>query len=114
MEDRLLTQEELKEALSERCNLGFDTKRLRWDCIYPADFMGIAKAQDAKTLKAIGEDYYCVPKWCKMPPLDHFDGMEGCWGISHALEEGESYCSGCEYHKIRHFRHCENSRPGLP
>ena len=47
------------------------------------------------------KDYYCVPRWCRMHPFSHFDGIGGCWGISGGLvlEKGEDYCRNCEYHK---------------
>lgn len=49
----------------------------------------------------IRKRYYCIPNWCRMHPLSHFDGMGGCWGISsgQVLTGGEQYCLNCEYHK---------------
>ena len=45
------------------------------------------------------KDYYCIPKWCRMPPAGHFDGMGGCWGISSSkvFQQGKRYCMKCEY-----------------
>ena len=53
-----------------------------------------------KLIKGIVENYYCIPKWCRMSPLGHFDGMGGCWSISSGivLDKGKKVCKGCEYH----------------
>mgnify|MGYP003396336849 CR=1 FL=1 len=47
------------------------------------------------------KDYYCIPKWCRMPPMGHFDGMGGCWSISSGLvlAKGEIVCRKCEYYE---------------
>lgn len=52
-------------------------------------------------IERITKKFYCVPTWCRMHPLAHFDGMGGCWGISSGcvLEDGEDYCLDCEFHK---------------
>lgn len=49
----------------------------------------------------LAKSFYCIPIWCRMHPLAHFDGMGGCWGISNGcvLEDGEDYCLDCEFHK---------------
>ena len=46
------------------------------------------------------KNYYCIPKWCRMPPAGHFDGIGGCWSISSGivLAKGEKACERCEYH----------------
>ena len=43
---------------------------------------------------------YHPPTWCRMHPLDHYDGIGGCWGISGGCvrEQGEAYCRECEFH----------------
>jgi len=43
---------------------------------------------------------YQIPAWCHLPLADHYDGVGGCWGISHGFvkEQGETYCLPCEYH----------------
>lgn len=43
-----------------------------------------------------------IPNWCCMCYSDHFDGMGGCWGISHGLvkQQGEPYCSTCEFYDL--------------
>ena len=53
-----------------------------------------------KISETIAKDYYCIPKWCRMHPYSHFDGMGGCWGISGGLvlAQGENYCLSCDYH----------------
>lgn len=47
------------------------------------------------------QKFYTVPYWCGMHPIEHFDGMGGCWGISYGLvfEQGRSYCKGCTFYK---------------
>ena len=44
--------------------------------------------------------YPVPPPWCQMHPLDHYDGMGGCWGISHGFvrKRGEDYCRECEFY----------------
>jgi hypothetical protein len=44
---------------------------------------------------------YMVPRWCRMHPMDHFDGMGGCWGISHGCvaEQGRDYCRCCTFYR---------------
>jgi len=57
---------------------------------------------DTKTImKGLEKKDYTAPAWCRMHPLEHADGMGGCWGISYGLvkEQGENYCVGCEYHR---------------
>jgi hypothetical protein len=36
-----------------------------------------------------------------MHPMDHFDGMGGCWGISYGLvaEQGRDYCRTCTFYR---------------
>ncbi len=47
------------------------------------------------------KSFYEVPYWCGMRGSDHFDGLGGCWGISHGLvhEQGRSYCKSCTLYK---------------
>ena len=44
---------------------------------------------------------YTVPRWCRMPISDHFDGMGGCWGVSQGCveEQGRDYCRNCGFHR---------------
>jgi len=91
--ERLLTEEELSKY-------GIDN--IPVTSVVEINIDAILKAQDAKTLKAVTEDYYCIPfKWCNMSPGEHFDGMGGCWGISggDVLEKGRDYCKGCKYYR---------------
>ena len=41
-----------------------------------------------------------IPHWCEMSFGDHFDGMGGCWGISHGevADKGEKHCQFCQFH----------------
>lgn len=43
---------------------------------------------------------YAVPRWCRMHPMSHFDGMGGCWGISHGCvaAQGRDYCRCCTFY----------------
>lgn len=45
--------------------------------------------------------FYEIPYWCGMRGSCHFDGMGGCWGISHGLvhKHGRSYCYQCTFYK---------------
>ena len=91
--ERLLTEEELSKY-------GIDN--IPVTSVVEINIDAILKAQDSKTLKAVTEDYYCIPfKWCNMSPGEHFDGMGGCWGISggDVLEKGRDYCKGCKYYR---------------
>lgn len=42
-----------------------------------------------------------VPAWCYLNPIEHQDGLGGCWGISHGevARLGEEHCKKCEYHR---------------
>lgn len=44
---------------------------------------------------------YTVPRWCGMHPMEHFDGMGGCWGISQGCvaEQGRDYCRLCSFYR---------------
>lgn len=44
---------------------------------------------------------YTVPRWCGMSIDDHFDGMGGCWGVSHGLvqQQGRDYCRLCSFYR---------------
>lgn len=42
-----------------------------------------------------------VPRWCRMQPEDHKDGLGGCWGISYNKTSltDDTYCSTCHLHE---------------
>ena len=42
---------------------------------------------------------YIPPQWCKLSPMEHFDGMGGCWSVSSGMvqDEGFKRCETCEY-----------------
>jgi hypothetical protein len=52
---------------------------------------------------------YTVPRWCGMHPLEHFDGMGGCWGISQGCveEHGRDCCRLCPFYR----RTLEQAKP---
>ena len=47
-----------------------------------------------------------------MPFYTHFDGMGGCWGISHGdvKEKGEEHCKKCQYHFANRTEGCLDER----
>ena len=53
-----------------------------------------------------------IPSWCHMPETSHFDGMGGCWGISHGQveEKGELYCITCEFYNKLAYLEEQNVR----
>lgn len=81
-----LTEDEALDAYDFICSEG--------------DVMAVAIAAQQKLIKWL-KDFYCIPRWCKMHPLAHFDSMGGCWGITDGKvqEQGEEYCKNCEYHE---------------
>jgi hypothetical protein len=108
--NRLLTEEERNKFSKEAERRANDLQQSTEGNFNPADIEGIyldadlatLKAQNSKTLKAVTEDYYCIPfRWCNMSPGEHFDGMGGCWGISggDVLKKGRDYCKGCKYYR---------------
>lgn len=46
------------------------------------------------------QNSYTVPRWCRLPIPDHFDGMGGCWGVSFGRvgREGRDYCKCCPFY----------------
>jgi len=54
-----------------------------------------------KSINFLKNNNYIIPEWCRLSPLEHNDGMGGCWGISgkHVEEKGKEYCKNCEYFK---------------
>ena len=47
------------------------------------------------------KSFYSVPRWCRMHPMEHFDGMGGCWGIHYGLvdRDGRDYCKRCAFYR---------------
>ena len=54
-----------------------------------------------KAIEELRRSGYEIPEWCTMHPLDHLDGVGGCWAISYGYinARGEDYCKNCEFYR---------------
>jgi len=43
--------------------------------------------------------HYITPRWCGLSYEEHYDGVGGCWGVSHGFVEKDGFCHcwKCEY-----------------
>ena len=98
------SDKELKQYLEAQAEISFKAGRLeeRKNVLNTAqDVLSALEDGRQAGIREVAENYYCVPKWCRMHPSGHFDSMAGCWGISSGFVpiEGEDYCKKCESHK---------------
>ena len=79
-------------------NKRFEAKLTHGDSIL-IEFSPKQQVVDLVKLADLLNGAYVIPGWCRMHPMNHFDGMGGCWSISHGLvpATGGECCQDCEF-----------------